>query len=227
MNFVATIFRSSLGKKYIMAISGTGLMLFVVAHLIGNLQVYFPDNGATMNRYAHYLKNTPEVLWPVRIGLLLTVSLHIATAVSLTIENRRSRPVRYEEYDILHASYASRTMIVSGLIVASFVIYHLLHFTAHTIDPSFGSLVDPQGYHDVRRMVITGFQNPLATLFYITGVGLLCWHLSHGIVAMLQSLGLNNPSYQKTFHRLAWAVAIALFAGYASIPVSIYTGLVK
>lgn len=227
MNFVAKIWRSSLGKKYLMAITGIGLFGFVIGHMAGNLQVFLPDDGHALNRYAHFLKTTPEILWPARIGLLAFVGIHIWTAISLTLENRAARRTRYAVAEVVDASYASRTMAVSGGIVLAFVIYHLLHFTTHTVDPSFATLTDGDGRHDVRAMIVAGFSNPLATVFYLVGVGLLCWHLSHGLSAMFQSLGLKTPAYEKLIDRFALMVAIVLFVGYASIPVAVYTGLVK
>src|SRR5436190_11846652 len=122
------IFGSSLGKKYIMGVSGCLLFLFVVAHLLGNLQIFLgPD---VINRYGHFLQSNPELIWPARIGLLLMVGLHIWAAVKLTLENRAARPVAYAHYEVVAASYASRTMFMSGLIIFVFIIYHLLHFTA-------------------------------------------------------------------------------------------------
>jgi succinate dehydrogenase / fumarate reductase cytochrome b subunit len=227
MNFVATIWRTSVGKKYLMAITGLGLFGFVIGHLAGNLQVFLPDDGHALNRYAHFLKSTPEILWPARIGLLVFVGVHIWTAISLTLENRAARRTRYAVPEVVDASYASRTMAVSGGIVLSFILYHLLHFTTHTIDPSFANLKDGAGHHDVRAMIVAGFSNPWAALFYLVGVGLLCWHLSHGVSAMFQSLGLKTPAYEKLIDRFALVVALVLFAGYASIPVAVFTGLVK
>src|SRR5258705_4588108 len=121
------IFESSLGKKYIMAVSGCVLFLFVVAHLLGNLQIFLGPN--VINRYGHFLQSNPELIWPARIILLMMVGLHIWAAVKLTIENRAARPVRYSQYEVVVATYASRTMFVSGLIILVFIIYHLLHFT--------------------------------------------------------------------------------------------------
>lgn len=212
-----------------MSITGFALVGFVVAHMVGNLQVFL--GAEAINRYGHFLQSNIELLWPARIFLLGTVLLHIWSASRLTIENRAARPVSYAEWNPTVASYASRTMMMTGLIVACFIIYHILHFTvmvqavnlvhnhpdfAH--DPYF---VDAEGRHDIYRMMIVGFRQPLVSLFYIIAVGLLCLHLSHGISAMFQSLGWKKRSYACLLDTAAKVVAWILFLGYISIPVSI------
>src|SRR5438093_11418441 len=118
---------SSLGKKYLMAVSGCVLFLFVVGHLLGNLQIFLgPD---VINRYGHFLQSNPELIWPARLVLLAMVGLHVWSAVKLSAENKAARPVAYAQYEPVGSSYASRTMLMSGLIILAFVIYHLLHFT--------------------------------------------------------------------------------------------------
>src|SRR5436189_949760 len=128
MNIFANLNKSSLGKKYIMAISGGALFLFVVGHLLGNLQIFLGPKA--INRYGEFLQSNKEILWPVRIGLLVMVALHIWSAVKLTAENKAARPIGYLDNPVpVAACYASRTMLMSVLIIAAFVIYHLLHFT--------------------------------------------------------------------------------------------------
>jgi succinate dehydrogenase / fumarate reductase cytochrome b subunit len=239
INFLRNLFCSSLGKKYIMSITGFALVAFVIGHMVGNLQVFL--GAEAINRYGHFLQSNVELLWPVRIALLGIVLLHIWSATRLTIENRAARPVGYAEWNPTVASYASRTMMMSGLIVAAFVIYHILHFTVMVqavnlvhdhanfkTDPYF---MDAEGRHDIYKMMIVGFRQPLVALFYIIGVGLLCLHLSHGISAMFQSLGWKTRSYARLLDNAAKIVAWVLFLGYISIPVSIlvlkYGGDVK
>src|SRR5688572_29388533 len=127
MNLFARIWNSSLGKKYIMAVTGCALFVFVIGHLIGNLQIFMgPD---VLNKYGHFLQTNWEIKWPARVGLLLMVVLHIVSAVRLTAENRAARDEEYGAYKPVGSTYASRTMMMSGVIIAAFVIYHLLHFT--------------------------------------------------------------------------------------------------
>src|SRR5216110_2759523 len=147
MNIIVNLFESSLGKKYIMAVSGGALFLFVVAHLLGNLQIFLGPEA--INRYGHFLQSNPELIWPARLALLLMIALHIWSAAKLTAENRAARPVGYAHYEVVAASYASRTMFMSGLIIFVFIIYHLLHFTVQVpsvnlTGQNFSTFEDPQ-----------------------------------------------------------------------------------
>jgi succinate dehydrogenase cytochrome b subunit len=226
MNF----FRSSLGKKYVMAVSGLALLVFAIGHMVGNLQVFLgPDQ---INAYGNFLQTTPELLWSARLGLLVMVALHIYTAIQVSAENKAARPVAYAQYQPVAASYASRTMLMSGLIVLAFIIYHLLHYTVQVRAINFtGSdflpLHDPKGRHDIYRMLILGFSNIWVSGFYLLGVGLLSVHLSHGASSMFQSLGLKSEPAGRWIDRLSWAGAIVLFLGYASIPLAVLAGLLK
>src|SRR6266705_4969468 len=127
MNIITRIFKSSLGKKYIMAVTGFAMFVFVLGHLAGNLQVFLGPEA--INRYGHFLQSNPELIWPARLILLLMVGLHIWSAVKLSVENKAARPVAYAQYQPVGSSYASRTMLMSGLIIFVFVVYHILHFT--------------------------------------------------------------------------------------------------
>lgn len=230
MNWLRLLFRSSLGKKYIMAVSGCVLFTFVVFHLLGNLQVFL--GPGPINRYAAFLQSTPEILWTERISLLIMVGLHIWSAAELTLENRAARPARYAVKRVPAASYASRTMFLSGLIIAAFITYHLLDFTAQVksinlTGQDFHTLKDAAGRHDVYRMIVIGFSNGWVCGFYLLGVGLLCFHLSHGISSMFQSVGFRNKTYTPFVDGCAKVIAILLFLGYASIPVSVLLGWVK
>ena len=151
-----------------MALTGLALFLFVVAHLAGNLQVFLGPEE--INRYGDFLQTNLELIWPARIGLLVIVLLHIWSAIQLTIENRAARPQPYAQHEVVAASYASRTMFWSGLIIAAFIIYHLLHFTVQVqginlTGKSFVDLHDAKGRHDVYAMLVLGFKNPLVAGF--------------------------------------------------------------
>jgi|SRR4051812_40904499 succinate dehydrogenase / fumarate reductase cytochrome b subunit len=230
MNVVAGFFKSSLGKKYIMALTGIGLFIFVVGHMLGNLQIFIGPES--INRYGAFLQGLGELLWVARIGLLVLVLLHIWSAVTLSAENKSARPVGYGNYVPKGSSYASRTMLMSGLIIAAFIIYHLLHFTVQmqAINGSgvnFVQLEDNKGRHDVYRMMIVGFRVWYVSLFYIIGMALLSLHLSHGVSAMFQSLGLRNRGWQPFIKGFARFVAIVLLIGYCSIPVAVLTGFLE
>jgi len=227
MKVITNIFRSSLGKKYIMAVSGLVMFLFVLGHLAGNLQFFL--GAESINRYGHFLQSNPELIWPARIFLLLMLTLHIWSAIKLSAENRAARPVPYANWNPTVASYASRTMLMSGLIVFAFIIYHLLHYTfvikgVNLTGNDFASFEDPEKRHDIFKMMIVGFKNPWVSIFYIIGIALLCLHLSHGVSAMFQSLGWKNKVYGPCLDSLARYLAVLIFIGYVSIPISVMAG---
>lgn len=224
MNLLARAYRSSLGKKYIMAITGLLLFLFVIVHMLGNLQVYIGRDA--MNAYAALLKSKPALLWTARAGLLIVAMLHIWSALQLAAENRAARPQPYAEGKPI-ATYAARTILVSGLIILAFVVYHLMHFTFGVTNPEFMEMHDPLGRHDVYGMVIHAFRNRWVSVFYIVSMALLCLHLSHGVSSIFQSLGIRRRSSLTAFNRFAQLSAIVVFIGNCSIPISILAGVVR
>lgn len=210
-----------------MAITGMALFLFVLLHMLGNLQVFL--GWESINRYGAFLQGNVELLWPARIGLLCLVTLHIWSAIKLSAENRAARPQPYAQHEVVAASYASRTMLMSGLIILAFIIYHLLHFTVQVpglnlTGRNFATLEDAKGRHDVFAMMILGFQKPLVAGFYIVAMFLLFLHLSHGVSAMFQSLGWKSPERAQLIDCFARAVSWIIFLGYISIPIAILLG---
>jgi succinate dehydrogenase / fumarate reductase cytochrome b subunit len=230
MNLLSRIWRSSLGKKYVMAVTGIALFGFVVGHLVGNLQVF--GKPELINTYAHFLKSKPGLLWGARLGLLACVGLHIAAAIALTSAAKAARPVQYAGGSAYGSSARSRYMLVSGLVILAFVVYHLLHFTAlqpgvnGTVDFNslFTTLPDGTKTHDVYAMMIRGFQVWWVALFYLVAQGLLFAHLGHGLSAMFQSLGFRNHVWWPRITGFAKVASIAVFLGYASIPVAVLFG---
>jgi succinate dehydrogenase / fumarate reductase cytochrome b subunit len=210
----------------IVALTGLVLMLFVIGHLLGNLQIFMGPRW--VNDYAQHLRDLGILLWLVRVVLLVSVALHIYFTILLAIENRHARPQGYVKRKHVKASFASRHMVVSGLIVLAFIIYHLAHFTVRTTDRRFALLkVDPLGHYDVYSMMVYGFQNVYVSAFYVIGLFLLTLHLTHGSSSFFQSLGLND---KKLTPRLALGGRIfawLLFVGYTSIPLAVLLGLVK
>jgi succinate dehydrogenase / fumarate reductase cytochrome b subunit len=210
----------------IVAVTGIILILFVVGHLLGNLQIFLGPEW--INGYSQHLRDLGPLLWLVRILLLVTVILHIYVTIRLAIDNRRARPTGYIGKENVKATVASRHMVMSGLIVLAFIIYHLAHFTVRVTDRRFGLLkADPLNHYDVYSMMVYGFQNIYVSAFYILGLFLLALHLSHGSSSFFQSLGFNN---KKLTPRLAIGGRIfawVLFIGYTSIPVAILFGLIK
>jgi len=213
-----------------MAVTGFILFGFVVGHLAGNLQIFLGPEA--INRYGHFLQSNPELIWPARLVLLLMLVLHIWSAVKLSQENKAARPIRYGEYKPVASSYASRTMLMSGLIIFAFVVYHILHFTVQTryvnfTGQNFVDFTDPAKRHDIFKMMVVGFSNKWVCGFYILGMALLCLHLSHGVSSMFQSIGWKNQVYGPCLDKLARVVAVLIFVGYSSIPLAILLGYGK
>lgn len=226
MKALLQVLTSSLGKKIIMAVTGFGLVGFVIVHMLGNLQIFL--GADTLNAYAKLLKSSAEALWAFRLGLLSMAVLHIAVAVSLVLENRKARPLGYSA-EKNSASWASRTMAITGIIVAAFVIFHILHFTVGAVGSEYHAHNiprDAEGRADVYTMVTTGFANPWISAFYIISVGLLCWHLSHGVSSMFQSLGLRNRRSAHLLDKLAVGISMAVFLGMSSVPAAVLLKLI-
>lgn len=242
MNFVGSLFRSSIGRKILMAVTGLILIGFVVGHLAGNLQVFqHPDH---INGYAQFLHQLGPTLWIARIVLLVSVVIHIWAATALTLENRRARGS--EPYGVnytIRATLASRTMRITGYVVLAFVIYHIAHFTlgaaqADTFKENLGRYTMESEYRvagfpvvargtevlDVHRMVILGFQNALVSVFYIVAVGLLSFHLLHGFDSMFQTLGLRSTRWSSGLRKFTVLFCLAYFLGNLAIPGAVLIG---
>lgn len=216
---------STIGSKYIMALTGLGLVGFVVVHLLGNLQIFIgPD---ALNAYGQTLKNLGPLLWVARLGLIGMFALHIATAVKLSRANENARPVNYQVKRPIKSTLASRTMILSGLVILAYTIYHLLHFTFQALDPSFPTFIDAQGRHDIYKMIVVGFSSPAVTVSYVVAQIFLGLHLSHGISSVLQTFGFAHKKYRMLINLIGPAVAILIAVGYMSIPLSVIFGCIK
>jgi succinate dehydrogenase / fumarate reductase cytochrome b subunit len=231
MTLLEQLWRSSLGKKYVMALTGLALFGFVIGHLVGNLQVFGPPE--LINTYAHFLKSKPGLLWGARLGLLAMVGLHIAAAITLAKANREARPVQYAGGSAYGSTVNSRYMLVSGLVILSFVLYHLAHFTA--LLPGINGVGDfrvlttdlhGQTVPDVYGMMVLGFQVWWVVLFYLVAQGLLFMHLGHGVASLFQSLGFRNHVWWPRITLLAKVASVAIFIGYASIPAAIFLRIV-
>jgi succinate dehydrogenase / fumarate reductase cytochrome b subunit len=226
MNVLLRPVRTSVGSKYVMALTGLALILFVLGHMAGNLQIY--RGSAALNSYAHALETSPILVWTVRTGLLLVFVVHIALGIRLTRQNTTARPVKYVYEDTVQASWASRHMLLTGLVILAFVIYHLLHFTFGVTDPRHFKYALPDdptsGYHDVAAMVVGGFQQWPVSVGYVIAQLILGLHLWHGAGSWLQSLGLSRPSLMPYIHGFGKAIAILVMLGNCSIPLVILAG---
>jgi len=236
MNIILNVFKSSLGKKYVMAVTGCVLLLFVIGHLAGNLQIFLGREA--INRYGHLLHSNPALIWSARLGLLLTLVVHIWSAVKVSLENKAARPMGYEVYQPIRSSFASRTMLVAGSMVFVFIVYHLLHYTAEVrylnfTGQDFSTFREPlpgqiaSDRHDLYKMMVVGFSNIWVSGFYMLGLALLSLHISHGASSMFQSLGWRNDACRPFLDIAAQVVAALIFLGYSSIPVAILCGFGK
>jgi succinate dehydrogenase / fumarate reductase cytochrome b subunit len=208
---------TTVGKKAVMAATGVVLAGFLVGHLLGNLQIFLgPDR---FNGYARLLKALPELLWSVRIALIISVTLHIWSSIQLAVVKGEARPIDYVRRKPIASSYASRTMYWSGPIVAAFIIYHLMQFT-------FGMGGTPYMESDPYGSVINGFRVPAVSLFYIVAMGMLCLHLRHGLSSIVQSLGFHHPRYTPRLKAASAIVATLIFFGFVSIPVAVMAGVI-
>ena len=213
-----SFYRTTIGKKVVMALTGIILVGFVIGHVLGNLLVFRgPD---ALNDYAALLKSSAGVLWTVRLGLLAAVILHVTAAVQLTRLDQAARPVPYSRYERRAATFASRTIRWGGLGLALFIVYHLLHFTTGTLHPTFS-------HTDVYGNVVTAFGVWWIVLIYVLAMVFLGLHLYHGVWSVGRTLGVAPRAERPLKRRLATAIAILVWLGFTSIPIGVFFGLVR
>ncbi len=229
MRRVATLYRTTVGKKVLMAVSGVVLFGFVFMHMVGNLKMLFPVDDAghyPMDTYAEFLRHLgypmlPEygALWLTRIVLLAAVGVHILAAFQLSQRSRGARARDYTKKDDLSLSYASRTMRWGGVIVLLFIVYHILHFTTGQAHPEFV-------YGAVHQNYVNAFQSPLVYGVYFIAQLALAMHLHHGVWSFFQTLGLNHPKYNPLRRRFATAFAVVVFIGFLTPATLVLAGVV-
>ena len=211
---------ASVGKKAVMAVTGLVLFGFVVVHMIGNLTAYI--GPAAMNEYAVWLRELLHGagLWIARGVLLASVILHVWAALAITIENRKARPVGYRQRRWEESTYASRTMVWSGPILALFIVFHLLHLTTGNLHPNF---VEGDVYHNF----VAGFRVVPVSAFYIAAMLCLGLHLYHGAWSMLQTLGLSHPRWNPLRYAVAGTLTAVVVLGNISFPVAVLLGIIR
>ena len=221
---------ASIGAKFWIAVTGILLSLFVVAHLAGNLLVY--GGRAATNDYAEMLKSLGPWLWLARAGLLAALVLHVGLGLRLAARNRGARPQAYVKSDRDRATWASRSMALTGALLLVFILLHLAHFTLGFIEPSAFALRETgiRGgevfeRHDVYAMLVSGFRSPIYVVSCLAGMVILGLHLFHGLQSLFQTLGFRHASYVKPLVFTCRALAILLALGFASIPIAVLLGL--
>ena len=228
--FLLDLYSTAVGKKYVMAITGIVMIGFVVAHMVGNLKMYL--GAADLNHYAEFLRElayplAPKgvVLWLMRGGLILALLLHVHAAYTLTRLNHHARAVKYQgprDYQV--ANFASRTMRWTGVIVALFLVWHLLDLTFGTVNTVGTDATFDR--HNVYQNVVNTFDRPLVSAFYILANLALGIHLFHGVWSLFQSLGWQNPKFNAWRRWLAAGIAAIVVAGNVSFPIAVLTGVV-
>jgi succinate dehydrogenase / fumarate reductase, cytochrome b subunit len=218
---VVGFWQSTNGKKVVMALTGVMMFLFVIGHLLGNLLVF--AGRAQINAYAQFLHFDDSLLWIVRTILIIAVTLHVVVTIQLALRNKKARPIDYLHKKAINSSYASRTMYWSGPIVLTFIIFHLLQFTAGYIHPETKFIPN-----DVYHNLVTGFRVWWVSAWYVFAICLLGLHLRHGLWSMLQSIGLaHSLRKERAFKRVALGISILIVGGYISIPICILLGYLK
>ncbi len=218
LNRSLKFYEAAAGKKTVMALTGAGLWLFVIAHLLGNLQVFL---GPTkLDAYGESLRSIPAVLWAARAGLVVLFVLHILSAVQLWLLQRRARPVGYMKKVPTTSTWASRVMYWSGPVLLIFLVYHLLDLTLGVVNP---------GYREgaVNDNLIRSFSQPLVAGFYILAMAMLWAHLSHGIWSLFQTLGFGHPKYSDRLRWVAKSFAVLLAGGNIAIVAAVLLGILK
>ncbi|MFL5501321.1 MAG: succinate dehydrogenase cytochrome b subunit [Gemmatimonadaceae bacterium] len=211
---------SMIGKKAVMGITGLIGIGFVVLHSLGNLLVFRgPD---AINSYSHFLKSTGELLWALRIVLIVAVILHVVAAVQLTRQSRAARPIGYVKREPQAATLASRTMRWGGALLLVFIVLHILHFTTGTIRPA--GVFSQQ---DVYANVVMSFRIWWVALFYVVSMLALGLHLFHGAWSSVRSIGVSPESPEPLHHRISLALAILIWAAFTAIPVAVFAGWVR
>jgi succinate dehydrogenase / fumarate reductase cytochrome b subunit len=209
------LWKSTIGRKYLVAVTGVLLTLFLAGHLVGNLLVYVgPEAFDEYAEFLHHMLHGAGI-WIFRIVMLAALAIHVAATISLTRQNRAARR-QYECSNTIQATKSSLVMIWSGLTILAFVVFHLLHFTVR-VDSDLAAIAARSPH----AMVIAGFRNWLVVLFYIIAMTLLCSHLSHGVQAMFQTLGLRSSKTARVLDMLSLGYAVVIWIGFISIPIAI------
>lgn len=216
MSWLVSFYKSTIGMKVAMAVSGVILAGFTLVHMLGNLQVFLGADA--LNNYSRAMQSNLPVLWGVRLLLLGSILLHMYSAVILTLRSSAARPVRYKAWRPLASTYASRTMTYGGLIIVLFLVYHLMHFTVGNVHPSFRAGFPYQN-------VLVGFNSLPVVLVYVLANLALGVHLYHGLYSLTRSLGLSNARYSRLARGVATAFAVVVASGNVFIPIAVHLRL--
>jgi succinate dehydrogenase / fumarate reductase cytochrome b subunit len=217
-HWLLSFWRSTVGKKVVMALTGAIGVGYVVVHMLGNLQVF--EGAEKINAYAALLKSNLGLLWTARSILIAAVGLHIVAAYQLARTSQKSRPVGYKRWRSVGSDFASRTMRWTGPLLGLFIVYHLLHLTTGAVHPDFVEA-------DVYQNVISGFRVWYVSVIYIVAMLMLALHLYHGAWSMFESLGVNHPKYNRLIRALATILTAIVVVGFIAIPAAVLLGFIS
>ncbi|MDY0301198.1 MAG: succinate dehydrogenase cytochrome b subunit [Trichlorobacter sp.] len=219
------MFSTSIGRKIVMAVTGCCMLLFAIVHLLGNSSTF--AGAAGLNSYAQHLHSLPlPIIMAFRAVMLVVFVLHVIYGIQLTIENRYATPVNYAVKAHRKTTFASENMIWTGSLLFLFIVYHLFHFTFR-VTPGLTLVNDASGHFDVFAMVASSFTTFSGTGLYVVAMAVLFLHLYHGVQSFFQTMGCNNDSWQDNITLFGKVVALVLFVGFISIPLSIFLGFIK
>jgi succinate dehydrogenase / fumarate reductase cytochrome b subunit len=220
MGRIRNFYASMVGKKVIMGITGLIGIGFVILHSLGNLLIF--QGSTALNSYSHFLKSSSELLWALRITLIVAVILHVIAAFQLTRQSRAARPIGYVRHESQVATVASRTMRWGGVLILVFIVFHILHFTTGTIRPA-----GVFSHEDVYANVVSSFRIWWVALFYVVTMIALGFHLFHGAWSSMRSIGVSPPSPRPLHRRISLAIAVLVWAAFTAVPVAVFTGMVR
>ncbi len=231
MSRIGRLYDSTIGKKFLVALTGLIMVGFLLGHVTGNLKVFVPDpepGVPDIDVYAEFLKTMGEPmlphmagLWITRLILLSAVFLHIICVIQLSRRNKAARPEKYEAAGYVQASLSARLMLVSGLVLLAFIVFHILHFTTGTIDPA--NFEEGKVFDNLTR----AFEGGTFVLLYLIAMVSVGFHIYHGVWSVFQTLGVDNPDRNKALRGVSVAIAVALFLGFSSVPLAFFTGVFK
>lgn len=220
-----SVIQSSVGRKIIMALTGIVLIAFICVHLLGNSSIFIGADA--LNAYAQKLHSLGPIVWIFRLVMLFVFVVHIIFGIQLSLENSAAKPEKNVQIKRLRTGFAAQTMVISGLVLLAFVVYHILHFTVRVPGMGFYEMNPATHMVNVYTMVVNGFHQVFTVLLYVVGMIFLALHVSHGFQSFWQSLGANNDRTLPAFVSISKVFAVIVLLGYSSIPLLIIFGLVQ
>ncbi|MCA9707070.1 MAG: succinate dehydrogenase cytochrome b subunit [Myxococcales bacterium] len=208
--------KSTIGLKILMALTGLGMVGFVALHMAGHLQMF--QGRDAYNDYAAFMQGLGGIKWLARLGLLGIIAVHVACAVTLTARNAAARPVPYEVVRAQRSTIYGRTMFLTGWVVVAFLVFHIAHFTAEVV--AYEPILDAQGRRDVYTNFVRSFQNPLLLASYLVAVVAVAMHLSHSVSSLLRTLGLSQGRFKEPLEKVGPVVGLVTGVGFAVVPLA-------